>query len=82
MLNRLGRGLIFVAGSVVGGLALAFLIVALRPDLIGARAPRAAPAALPAAPRPSVRGAGARHLRRRRAARRAGGRQHLHRARW
>jgi hypothetical protein len=34
MLNRLGRGLIFVAGSVVGGLALAFLIVAMRPDLI------------------------------------------------
>ena len=26
MLNRLGRGLTFVAGSVVGGLALAFLI--------------------------------------------------------
>ena len=36
MLNRLGRGLIFVAGSVVGGLALAFLIVAARPDLIRA----------------------------------------------
>ena len=34
MLNRLGRGLIFVAGSVVGGLALAFLIVAVRPELI------------------------------------------------
>ncbi len=34
MLNRLGRGLIFVAGSVVGGLALAFLIIAVRPDLI------------------------------------------------
>lgn len=34
MLNRLGRGLIFVAGSVVGGLALAFLIVAARPELI------------------------------------------------
>jgi serine protease DegS len=34
MLNRLGRGLIFIAGSVVGGLALAFLIVAVRPDLI------------------------------------------------
>ena len=34
MLERLGRGLTFVAGSVVGGLALAFLIVALRPDLI------------------------------------------------
>lgn len=56
MLNRLGRGLIFVAGSVVGGLALAFLIVALRPDLIrGAPAPApAAPAAAPAVPVPSV----------------------------
>jgi Do/DeqQ family serine protease len=28
------RGLLFVAGSIVGGLALAFLIVALRPDLV------------------------------------------------
>jgi Do/DeqQ family serine protease len=28
------RGLLFVAGSIVGGLALAFVIVALRPDLI------------------------------------------------
>ncbi|MDB6091418.1 MAG: hypothetical protein JWN85_4202 [Gammaproteobacteria bacterium] len=34
MLERLSRGLTFVVGSVVGGLALAFLIVALRPDLI------------------------------------------------
>ncbi|HEY6482840.1 MAG TPA: trypsin-like peptidase domain-containing protein [Steroidobacteraceae bacterium] len=34
MFERLGNGLTFVAGSVVGGLALAFLIVALRPDLI------------------------------------------------
>ena len=34
MLERLGRGLTFVAGSVVGGLALAFIIVALHPDLI------------------------------------------------
>ena len=49
MLNRLGRGLIFVAGSVVGGLALAFLIVALRPDLIR-EAPGPVPAAAPAAP--------------------------------
>ncbi|HEY2809308.1 MAG TPA: trypsin-like peptidase domain-containing protein [Steroidobacteraceae bacterium] len=52
MLNRLGRGLIFVAGSVVGGLALAFLIVALRPDLIRlapAEAPAAAPPPAPAA---------------------------------
>jgi Do/DeqQ family serine protease len=34
MLRRLGSALVFVAGSVVGGLALAFLIVALRPELI------------------------------------------------
>jgi serine protease DegS len=40
----LGSALIFVTGSVVGGLALAFLIVALRPDLIrgAARAPATA----------------------------------------
>ena len=49
MLNRLGRGLIFVAGSVVGGLALAFLIVAMRPDLI-----REAPGAAPVAAAPAV----------------------------
>lgn len=49
MLNRLGRGLIFVAGSVVGGLALAFLIVAMRPDLI-----REAPGAAPATPTPAA----------------------------
>jgi serine protease DegS len=34
MLERLGRGLTFVVGSFVGGLALAFLIVAVRPDLV------------------------------------------------
>jgi len=34
MLERLGRGLTFVVGSVVGGLALAFLIIAVRPELI------------------------------------------------
>jgi serine protease DegS len=51
MLEHLGRGLTFVAGSVVGGLALAFLIVAMRPDLIRGRgAPAAAPAASPSAP--------------------------------
>jgi serine protease DegS len=32
--NNLGRGLLFLTGSVVGGLALAFVIVMLRPDLI------------------------------------------------
>ena len=34
MLERLGRGLTFVVGSIVGGLALAFLLVAVRPELI------------------------------------------------
>ena len=33
-MERLGRGLTFVIGSVVGGLALAFVIVAVRPDLV------------------------------------------------
>jgi serine peptidase DegS len=56
MLNRLGRGLIFVAGSVVGGLALAFLIVAMRPDLIR-QTPKAPPVAQPpAAPQTNVAG--------------------------
>jgi len=51
MLNRLGRGLIFIAGSVVGGLALAFLVVAARPDLIRATHGRLpGGVALPAAP--------------------------------
>ena len=47
MLERFGRGLTFVVGSIVGGLALAFLIVAIRPDLIR-RGPAAA--VLPAMP--------------------------------
>ena len=51
MFQHLGRGLTFVAGSVVGGLALAFLIVAMRPDLIRGRG-SAGPAAAPAAPAP------------------------------
>jgi serine peptidase DegS len=52
MLNRLGRGLTFIAGSVIGGLALAFLIVAARPDLIrgSSGVPGPAPPAPPAAP--------------------------------
>ena len=45
MMERLSRGLTFIAGSVVGGLALAFVIIALRPDLIrGSAGPRPAPA--------------------------------------
>jgi serine protease DegS len=55
MLQHLGRGLTFVAGSVVGGLALAFVIVALRPELIrGRAAPASAPAAAAPAPTPAV----------------------------
>jgi len=45
------RGLTFVAGSVLGGLALAFLIVTLRPDLV--RRGAATPAS--ALPRPAAR---------------------------
>jgi serine peptidase DegS len=54
MLKRLGGPLIFVAGSVVGGLALALLVIALRPELIrtGSRAP--GPAAAPAEQAPAV----------------------------
>ncbi len=64
MLEHLGRGLTFVAGSVVGGLALAFLIVAMRPDLIRGRgalkaAPSAAPAAAAAAAAPTTAAAAA-----------------------
>jgi len=33
-INRLGAGLLFAAGSIVSGLALAFIIVFFRPDLI------------------------------------------------
>ena len=48
MLERLSRGLTFIAGSVVGGLALAFVIVAMRPDLIrGNASPQVAPASVP-----------------------------------
>ena len=53
MLGRLGSALVFVAGSVVGGLALAFLIVALRPQLIH-NVTRAPPAVPPAAAQPTA----------------------------
>jgi serine peptidase DegS len=52
VLRRLGSALIFVAGSVAGGLALAFLIVLMRPELIrGERRPPAVTA--PLAPQPA-----------------------------
>ena len=48
MLERFGRGLTFVVGSIVGGLALAFLIVAIRPDLIRRGSAAAVLPAMPA----------------------------------
>ena len=54
MLRRLGRAVMFVAGSVAGGLALAFRIVLLRPELIrGTIAPPAPAAAPPSASAPA-----------------------------
>jgi serine peptidase DegS len=50
-LGHWGRGLLFVAGSIVGGLALAFVVVALRPELV--RPPQAA-APAPAGSPPAV----------------------------
>jgi len=54
MLRRLQSALVFVAGSVLGGLALAFVIVALRPELIrganNARVPAAPALPAPVAP--------------------------------
>jgi serine protease DegS len=57
MLERLGRGLTFIVGSVVGGLALAFVIVAVRPDLVRREAAPVLPAqpvsSPPAVPAPA-----------------------------
>ena len=50
--QRLGRALVFLTGSVVGGLALAFVIVFLRPDLL--RAPPAPAAQAPPASAPAA----------------------------
>lgn len=52
MLERLASGLTFIAGSVVGGLALAFCIVAVRPDLL--RRENAGPPVVVPEPAPPV----------------------------
>ncbi len=48
-----GRGLLFVAGSIVGGLALAFVVVAVRPELLRRQG---SAAAAPAAVAPATAG--------------------------
>ena len=54
MFRRLGSALIFVAGSVAGGLALAFLIVALRPEVLRRGAVQALAAPAPERPAPAL----------------------------
>jgi S1-C subfamily serine protease len=55
-LRKLGLGLVFLSGAVIGGLALAFLVVYFRPELLvrtrSVAAPEAALAAAPAATLP------------------------------
>jgi serine protease DegS len=50
-----GRGLLFVAGSIVGGLALAFVIVALRPELVRREGSAASPPTVTSPPTQSGR---------------------------
>jgi serine protease DegS len=56
-MHRLGRAAIFLAGSVIGGLALAFIIVFVHPQLLQrptVALPQAAPPAATAAAAPSI----------------------------
>jgi Do/DeqQ family serine protease len=46
-MKRAQNALVFLAGSVIGGLALAFVVVALRPELLAPRQPAAATAVAP-----------------------------------
>jgi serine peptidase DegS len=56
IMQRLGRALLFAAASIVSGLALAFVVVAWRPDLVrrDPPAPVAAPPVAAVAPTPTV----------------------------
>jgi serine protease DegS len=56
--KQLGRGLIFLAGALVGGLALAFLIVLAQPQLLNRIRPAATLAAATAAPANGAAGSG------------------------
>jgi serine protease DegS len=50
IMSRVQNGLVFLAGSIVGGLALAFVVVALRPELLPRRAEPATTALQTSAP--------------------------------
>jgi len=56
-MHRLGRAAIFLAGSIIGGLALAFIIVFVHPQLLQQRSTAASPEA--AAPAPATAGTSA-----------------------
>jgi len=58
-LRRIGPGLVFLAGAAVGGLALAFLAVFFRPELLLRSAPAAAPAPVAEPAVAAASGAGA-----------------------
>jgi Do/DeqQ family serine protease len=53
-MSRIGRVLMFIAASVVSGLALAFIVVAWRPQLVGVAAPPPAAAAPSSIPGPDA----------------------------
>ena len=57
-MSRVQNGLVFLAGSIVGGLALAFVAVVLRPELLPRRAEPPATARQAPAPPPSATPAG------------------------
>ena len=53
----LGRGVVFLAGAVVGGLALAFIVVFFKPELLVRTPPKAPSQTAPAADASGTTGA-------------------------